>query len=185
MRKPRSDSKLLNLPEEQQAQLAEWLLQGMPYHKVRELVAKDFKIDTSLGALSDFYQQVCSVHLLKRRQDAVRVANLIGDEAERSKNIDAGIIAALKQKAFEVLGNPQAGAEEIMFIIGQFLKLRDQDIKTEQVALSRKKFQRETTELFLKWFDDKRAKQIASGGGTRAEKIEQLGRAMFEDWEEG
>ena len=41
-----------------------------------------------------------------------------------------------------------------------------------------------TCEAFLKWFADKRAREIVEGSGSNAEKIERLGQAMFgEDWE--
>jgi hypothetical protein len=185
MRKPRSDSKLLNLPPEQESQLVDMLLSGIPYHKVILLLKKKpFVIDTSLGSLSDFYQQRCAAKLLTRGSEAAKLAEMIGAAAAKSPGLDAGIIAGLKQKAFEIVINPHAGSEEVMFIIGQFLKLRDQDLKSEQVTLSKKKFQRDTSALFIKWFDDQRAKQILSGSGTKAEKIEALGRAMFDDWDE-
>jgi len=58
------------------------------------------------------------------------------------------------------------------------LAQKDQDLK-----LAREKFQRDTCELFLKWQNDERAKAIAGSNATNAEKIEQLGLAMFgEDW---
>lgn len=56
---------------------------------------------------------------------------------------------------------------------------RDKEVS----ALDRSKFQRETAELFLKWFADQTAKEIASSNATHADKIEQLGQAMFgPDW---
>jgi hypothetical protein len=58
-------------------------------------------------------------------------------------------------------------------------------LQTRQGALEllRSKFQRETCELFLKWFANKAAKDIATSSAPAAEKIELLGQQMFgEDW---
>lgn len=57
------------------------------------------------------------------------------------------------------------------------------ELKAQEVELARQKFQRETCELFLRWADDRRAQEIASSGGTHAERIERLGQLMFgEGW---
>ncbi|HUB67463.1 MAG TPA: hypothetical protein VL981_08270 [Candidatus Methylacidiphilales bacterium] len=66
-------------------------------------------------------------------------------------------------------------------------KLKQADRKLaqtdEKLDLERKKFQRETCALFLQWYDDKKAREIVESSGGNAEKIEQLGRAIFgEDW---
>ena len=44
MRRPRPDAVLLNLPEEQPANLADWLLSGVPYHDARARVEKEFGV---------------------------------------------------------------------------------------------------------------------------------------------
>lgn len=51
----------------------------------------------------------------------------------------------------------------------------------EALELERSKFQRQTCELFLKWHDNHRARNIVDGPGTSEEKIEKLGQAMFGD----
>jgi len=54
----------------------------------------------------------------------------------------------------------------------------------DSLKLAQTKFQRETCELFVKWFADERAAQIADSKGVGTdEKVEQLGKLMFgEDW---
>lgn len=67
----------------------------------------------------------------------------------------------------------------------QKLALRDraENRHDGKLALETKKFQRETCELWLKWSEDQRAKDIASSPVTNSEKIEMLGQLMFgEDW---
>lgn len=51
--------------------------------------------------------------------------------------------------------------------------------KEREVALKEKQFQVRTCELFLTWYDKKRAAEIAEGKGKRDVKIEQLRLLMF------
>jgi hypothetical protein len=57
--------------------------------------------------------------------------------------------------------------------------------KGEVLALEKQKFQRATTELFLKWFDDKRARDIAEGKGTKDTKVAELIQLWFGDMPAG
>lgn len=92
-------------------------------------------------------------------------------------------------------GNPALTDEEL-FAFGQRefaeLTIADEDPKgwaliqktardKETSALDRQKFRRESLELFVKWFEDKRAKEILSGGDSRAEQIKRLDQLMFPD----
>jgi hypothetical protein len=136
MRKPRSDSKLLHLPEEQQAQLAEWLLSGLPYHKAKALVEKEFQTTTSLAALSAFWDEVCTPALLARRRQAVTTADEIAEEA-RSKpgKFDEATIEAIKNKAFELSINPQSSPGEVKSLFMLILKSRDQELKSKDIEI--------------------------------------------------
>lgn len=51
--------------------------------------------------------------------------------------------------------------------------------KEREVALKEQQFQVRTCELFLTWYDQKRAAEIAEGKGKRDVKIEQLRLLMF------
>ena len=55
------------------------------------------------------------------------------------------------------------------------------DQKGQQIAITREKFQRDTCKLFLKWFDDDRARKIAESSGTREVKLDKLVKAMWGD----
>lgn len=60
---------------------------------------------------------------------------------------------------------------------------RAESRQTEALALDKTRFQRETCELFLKWSEDQRARDIAANGASNSEKIEALGQLLFEeDW---
>lgn len=57
------------------------------------------------------------------------------------------------------------------------------DQKERVVALAEKQFQVRSTELFLKFYEDKRAKEIAEGKGAKTVKMEKLRQLMFPDLE--
>ena len=136
MKKPRSDAKLLNLPEEQRAQLCDWMLSGLPYHKIKGLVSEQFKVATTLSALSSFYQDFCSAALLTQRSRAVGVAEEIAEEAAKTPGrFDAATIDALKQKAFELAIQPMADPRDVKSIFSLVLKARDQDLEARRIAV--------------------------------------------------
>jgi hypothetical protein len=136
MRKTRSDSKLLNLPEEQQAQLAEWLLDGMPYHTAKETVAKEFGVSVSLPCFSSFWEEVCAPALITRRRRAVSTAEEIAIEASATPGrFDQATIDALKQQAFELSIKPNADPKQVKALFSLVLKARDQDLEERRVKL--------------------------------------------------
>jgi hypothetical protein len=146
MSKPRSDAKLLNLPEEQQARLAEWLLSGMSYHDARERVIKDFEVTVSLAAFGGFWSAVCSDALLAKRRRAVNIANEVAQEAGKHPGrFDQATIDALKQKAFELSISPLANPKDVKSLFSLVLKARDQDLNERKIVLLEKKLA-ETTE---------------------------------------
>lgn len=200
MTKPRSDAKLLNLPEEQQAQLAEWLLSGMPYHVAQKRVADEFGIQVGLGTFTGFWNDVCAPALIRRRANAVSMANEVAAEAAASPGkFDAATIDAIRQRAFELAISPHSQAKEVKSLFVLLQKGRDQDIEAEklrlqteqrardlaireqQLQLDRERYERETCELFLRWRRNDRAAEIADGQATNAEKIAALRQLMFEE----
>lgn len=144
MRKPRSDSKLLNqdiLPEERQAQLAEWLLSGMPYHRAQELVEKEWGVHASMSAFSHFWEQVCAPLLIARRRKAVRVADEVATEAQREPGqFDQATIDALKQRAFELAISPQADPRDVKSLFMLVQKSMTHELDRQKLELEREKF---------------------------------------------
>ena len=161
MSKPRSDSKLLNLPEEKIAQISDWLLSGMPYHQVKKMIAEQYQLSISLAALSNFYQSVCAQELIARRQRAVSTADEIAAAAQtKPGNFDSATIDALKQKAFELSINPGADPRDVKSLFMLVLKARDQQISEKQLALDREKFEFDAAKAALAKLPD--LKLIAS-----------------------
>ena len=181
MKKPRSDSKLLNLPEEQQAQLAEWLLSGLPYHKAKELIFKEWGIVTSFAALSSFWTDVCTPALLARRQQAVTTADSVAADAKKMPgNFDAATIDAIRQKAFELSVSPQAAPGEVKALFMLLLKSRDQELKESQLRLDRERFEFDAAKAALAQLPALRA--IAGDRSLNDDsKLKAVRQALFGD----
>jgi predicted O-linked N-acetylglucosamine transferase (SPINDLY family) len=174
MKKPKSKLET-KLSEEQQAKLADWLLDGMQYHQAQEVVAKEFGVRVSLRAFTPFWDLYCAPSLVQRRNRAVSTSEEIAAEAaKRPGQFDKATIDALKQKSFELAIKPNADPKEVKALFSLVLKAGDQSLEWA-------KFRRETCELFVKWFDDQRAKNIMASSESNATKIEQLGKAMFQE----
>jgi hypothetical protein len=182
MRKPNSTAKLLNLPEEQQSQLAEWLLDGMPYHTAQEVVKKDFGVATSQRALSQFWQEVCGPALLMRRRRAVSMADEVAQEAAKAPGqFDTATIEALKQKAFELSIAPGANPKDVKSLFMLVLKARDQQHDEAKLKLDREKFETMTAEKMLDEALRDRAAEIANSNLSHADKIAAMRQAAFAD----
>ena len=124
------------MPEEQQAQLVEWLLSGMPYHRAKQLVEKEYGVNTSLAALSAFWDEACASALIARRQQAVTTADEIAAEAKKKPGqFDAATIDAIKNKAFELSINPTAKAKDVKSLFMLLLKSRDQELKSKDIDI--------------------------------------------------
>ena len=176
MKKPRSDNKLLNLPEEQQAQLADWLLSGIPYHEAKKLVEKEFNVCVSLSAFSGFWSAVCADELLRRRRRAVNCANDVAMEAEKNPaRFDAATVEALRQKAFELAISPGANPKDVKAIFALVLKARDQDLDQEQLKLDREKFEL----LKAKAEQADAAKEVTSNAALTPEQKQAEYRRIF------
>lgn len=117
--------------------------------------------------------------------------------AANGGSIAEGAAAIASGKLLELLEATDGtlDPEQIADIISGLTGLRAQEVaqqrvdldaeklkrKDQEIQLEREKFRRTTCELFLKWREDERARNIADGPGTSDEKIEQLGQAMFGD----
>ncbi len=139
MKKPKSKL-LTELDEAQQAQLADWLLSGMPYHQARELVSKEFGVSVALSSFTSFWQECCAPELIRRRSRAKETADSIAAEASRQPGkFDAATIDALKQKAFELATSPGADPKNVKAIFSLVLKANDQHIKGQELDLAKRK----------------------------------------------
>jgi hypothetical protein len=139
------------LDEAQQAQLADWLLSGVPYHQAAAMVEKEFGLKVSISAFSRFYQSNCSAALLSRRMRAVKLADEVAIEARSHPGqFTAATIDQLSQKAFELASSPGANPQDVKALFSLVLKSRDQDLVERRVKLlEAKAAQAEATDKVL------------------------------------
>lgn len=128
-------------------------------------------------------------HLRELSKFALELGEAAGGSiADGSAAIAGGrIMAMLENAADDDMGGLvkslfllRAGDQEKVKIDIRKKVLEQRD---QVIDLSRKKFQRQTCELFIKWAADDRAKKVIESRASNAEKLEQLGQVMFgEDW---
>lgn len=171
-RKPRCDAHLKTLSPARQEAIIEY----MTSHKPAEVVAwlREDGIQTSTGALSYFWSWW---HLQAQlAKNTSTVETLLQSLQSTRPDWTPEQVQQAGQAFFSALAMEQQDVK------GWFLT-QQVELKRGQLLLDRQKFQRETAELFLKWSEDKRAKEITAGTGTNADKIERLGQLMFgEGW---
>lgn len=86
-----------------------------------------------------------------------------------------------------------AGEDRIDAIVSAISTLRKDELQAKSLSIKEKqvqettkanrlaelKFQRETARLFLEWFEDKRAREIAQSADTKDVKMDRIIEAMF------
>lgn len=173
-KKPRADSPLKTLPPERQAAIAEYAAGKTLEETVAWLKADGLK--TSRSALSLFLSWYALRQQMARNESTV--ATLLQNLQTTRPDWTAEQIQQVGQSFFSALALEQQDAD--VWNATQQIQL-----KREQLALERQKFQRDTCALFVKWTADQRAKDIAASDATHADKIEQLGQLMFgPDWKQ-
>ncbi|MHB8520718.1 MAG: hypothetical protein ACYDH9_08160 [Limisphaerales bacterium] len=172
--KPRADSRLKTL----QAKRQESIIEHMRDHKLPETAAwlAADGLQTSSAALSEFWSWW---HLQRQlEKNASTVETLLHSLQVTRPDWTPDRVQAAGQAFFSALAMEQKDVKG--WVLTQKLGL-----ERDQLALDQEKFQRETCALFLKWFADRQAKEIAAGTGTNSDKIERLGALMFgEDWKQ-
>ena len=189
--KPRSDSKLKTLPEDRQSQIFAWAKTpktedhpgGLAWAQ-DQLAADGLKV--SISTLSEF---VSWYSLQQRFSKASARAKQIEELLlEKDPSMAPEKVREMGQAIF-TLEAVDAG-DAATFVNLESLKLAQDsartkaDLEKQKISISRQRLQLLTCEKFLEWFSDAKAREIAEGSGSRSEKIDALGRAMFqEDWD--
>jgi hypothetical protein len=189
-KKVRADAVLKNLPEERQAEIFE-SLQTKSLAAVRKELRED-GLQAGTRALSEFRSWYALRASLKEAEsDTENLLELIKADAPelpeaRLASIGNALfnLQAIKQQdpklflAFQTARH-KAEMDRLKLDLGE-RKLAQQQ---ESLELERQRFRRDTAKLFLEWCKDQRAREIAAGSESNAEKIERLGQLMFgEDW---
>ncbi|QBG47833.1 hypothetical protein EGM51_10675 [Verrucomicrobia bacterium S94] len=138
-RKPRSDSKLLNLPDEDQAQAYD-AVKRLGYTKARLWIAENLGVKVSTGALHAAYQYWAQQESENRILQAVTGADaILGAAADNLPRIDQAMEAALKQAAFEaVLTKDEDGLTKLTNVL---LRIQKAALDEKQLELQIDRFQ--------------------------------------------
>lgn len=169
------------------AQILPWL-NTLP--KVRTVLDRSFHgVDVSDENLSSFRNGPHQEWIRRREKEtslkslaayASRLAGAAG------ANMSAGAQAIATGRILEVLEASAYEDEDLPKLIGALTALRSADLKQVQLDqrsraldLMESKFQVQTCELFLRWYEDEEAKRVASGKEERTVKVEKLRQLMF------
>ena len=143
MRRPRPDSVLDHLPPEQDEQLMEWILGRVPYRTIVERMREEYSVETSIRAISKYWQKWGAEHWKARRHDALQMAKDVVEEAKANPGaFSEAALEAIEQKVFALSMDPQSSAREIKGLVQLLLKRQDQDIRKrdQQLAVERMEF---------------------------------------------
>lgn len=177
-RKPRSDAKLFQLPEQDREKLFLSIEQAgyIATHKVcRQLIGTT----ASVGALHNFFKREAGI----RQKAKFLKASALGDAIEQAggRDFSPEFATSLSNTAMElsVAGQPDLAAQ----LLDMALAIKKDIRESGEFALNRQKFQRETLQLFVKWSQDAKARELAAAPGDAAARDEALGKHLFgEDW---
>ncbi len=190
IKEPRCDAKLKNLPEERQQEIAE-KIKEVGYSKTLTWLRED-GIQTSLGALYDFR----SWYLLKQQQlrKESRVLQLMDTLKTEQPEISEEQLFKYGQLVFSTMSLEEEDWKQWLRIqeltTSSNLEKEKIELKKqaearmqEKLRFEKKKWQRETIELFIDWHNDKRLKEIANSKAPKSDRTEKLGQLIFkEDW---
>ena len=148
-RKPRSDSKLLTLPEERQLEAFD-AIKRQGYTKARLWIAEHLGVDVSIGAMASAYKRWIRRESENRILQAVTASDAILESAAgKLPKLDQAMEAALKQAAFEAALS--GDNETIKTLVGLVLKFKSADQDDRKIALQERRLkQAEEAEAVVK-----------------------------------
>lgn len=138
LRKPRPDAVLRNLPDPVHAELVRRLVEeGEGYASVRDWLAAEHAVKTSLGALTAFWYSDCvPVKLTRARAAADGVKEALTAAAP---DFDRAAAGALSQRVFELAAAPGVDAGELAKLLGALNDAHRVAIKRDEVALAQRR----------------------------------------------
>lgn len=153
-----------NLSEWRQGGYQDWLNRNEKVGAIKVLSAYAFELaQASGGSITEGAAAVAGGRILETLEKSVAAEQ----DPEFINALVALRRAEIAQKRTDILGK-RANQSDVA------LAQRDR-----QLALEEKRFQRQTAELFLQWYTDKRAKEIIDTKGPKDVKMDQLVTLMF------
>lgn len=157
-----------NLSEWRQGGYQDWLKRREQIEQTKSLSTYALKLaQASGGNISDGAAAIMAGKILELIEAGP--VTEIGEDGKEREIFDVGGFT----KALVALRSTDLDARKV----AQRERFLDQ--KERQVALAEKQFQVRTSELFLKFYQDKKAKEIVEGGGKREVQISLLRELMF------
>ena len=195
MKTPPTEPKLSELPADQHAQLAAWLLdEGLSCRQAQEQLHAKYGVETTLTAVYGFYLEDCLPRRLRRAATAANA--LPGRAGTVMANWDESNMAIVKQRYFELLAAPAADPKELALFATQVVyaerarnqrdtlllqqeKTRaDLRLKRKTFALKKWLYQTRLADQALRYVRD--IKTIAADRTMDdKDKIEQVRRRLF------
>lgn len=156
-----------NLSEWRKGGFADWLRRRERIEETRELARWSTQMAKAGGGdISEGAAAILSGQILEVLEGLTELRESGGDAAAVAKAVEQVTVALSRVRRGD---HDRRKLELDRERLGQ---------GAEALELERQKFQRTTCELFLKWYEDKRALEAASSGDN-AERIEKLGQLMF------
>jgi len=175
-----------NISDWRKGGFADWLRKRDSISETRELSQYAVKLTEAAGGkISDGAAQITAGLILQVLEELKDLRSELADgadlsdpseQADKSKtmlNLAKAIDAAAKSIAALRKGDQNQ--------IKLGLEKERLDQSGEALALDQARFQRDTTELFIKWTANRYATELANSNQSHADKIEQLGQLMFGD----
>lgn len=168
---PRSDAKLKRLDDEIQDELFRYATAtGVTQEDARAWLEREHQVKCSAGSFSEWLSWYGARQRAKAREQ--KIAALLDDERNLRPDLTDDQLFEKGQRMMTLLTMAEEDPKGWATIQRT---ARDK----EDSKLQRQKFQRETVELFLKWWEDKRTAEIMSSSAATADKTEQLGQHIF------
>ena len=144
MAKPRSDSKLLNLSEAEQARIVAWMLEGVgdegdtSYKAVREQIHLDFGFTVAPATLTEFWRKVAGPAKVRRSAEAAGAFKAavkgLGGEFEEA------VLGKIQQLAFEILADDNPDPQLCTMFLSAFGDIQKTRLRKEDLELKRDRF---------------------------------------------
>jgi hypothetical protein len=101
---------------------------------------EQYGVETSIGAISKYWQKWGAEHWKARRADALQMArDVVADAAANPGQFSAAALEAIEQKVFALALDPESSAREVKGLAQILMKRNDQEIRKRDQDLARER----------------------------------------------
>jgi Protein of unknown function (DUF3486) len=179
--KPKSNSVLDALPENQRAQLESWLFEeNISYNDASARLLADFNVRSAPSSIGEWYRRTQQQRMLREIRESREFANQTVTEFQKNPaDMYAALVNMVGQIAFESsMDGKKFDAETIFNFTKLVMTARKQELSAQTLALAKEKFQFDAAKAAL--LEVGKLKSIASKPNlNEKEKIKQIRLALF------